>query len=254
LAIANFYGVASVRRPAWLRAGFRALAGRLLRDALEPHGGNRLLEVGCGAGGLLALHRRLGWTVAGVEPHAAAAAAARARDLEVHHGRLETAPPWPPFDVVLVSHVLEHVVDPLALLRQSAARLAPGGKVIVVTPNARALGLAWFGSAWFALDAPRHVMLFDAAALSRLAHAAGLRVGACTTRGDRSVLCASRHYLRTQGAVLPEDTAARSAAVAGSWNTPRRDRWFRLAAGAATDVAALIGHGEILVAELRHGA
>lgn len=250
LAIACFYGTHSVARPAWLRAGFRAVSGRLLRDALEPHGGNRLLEVGCGAGGLLALHRQLGWDVVGIEPHAAAVTAARARGLTVHEGTLADAPQWPPFDVMLLSHVLEHVTDPLALLRQTAARLTPDGKIVVVTPNARALGLAWFGSAWYALDAPRHVMLFDAGSLVRLAVAAGLRIGRMTTRGDRSVLCASRHYRHTQGAELPDEPAARSAAVARAWNTPRRDRLFRIAAGAATDIAALLGRGEVLIAEL----
>ena len=249
-AIAGFYGVGSGARPGWRRAVFRALSGRILRDALEPHGDNRLLDVGCGGGALLALHRRLGWTVAGVEPHPRAAARCRARGLPVHAGSLADAPDWGPFDVVLLSHVLEHVRDPLALLQQAAARLAVGGRIVVVTPNARALGLAWFGSAWFALEAPRHLMLFDSHTIRKLAADAGLRVGALSTRGDRGVLCASRQYARTQGAILPEDPEARAAAVARAWDTPRRDRGFRALVGVATGLAALVGRGETLVAEL----
>jgi 2-polyprenyl-3-methyl-5-hydroxy-6-metoxy-1,4-benzoquinol methylase len=250
LAIAWFYGVASAARPRWWRAALRPLSARVLSGVLEPYGGNRLLDVGCGAGAALELYQRLGWRVQGVEPDARAAARARARGLAVHAGTLFELPDAARFDVVLLSHVLEHVPDPTALLARAAGCLAPGGKIVVRTPNARAVGLALYGSCWFPLDAPRHLCLFDPYTIRRLAQRAGLRAARVATRADPQLLSESRHYARTQGHALPDDVAARAARLARAAQAPRPSHWVRDAFTPLALLAAAVGRGELLEAEL----
>jgi SAM-dependent methyltransferase len=117
----------------------------------------------------------LGWSVQGVEPDPAAADTARARGLSVATGTLEDAAfPAGRFDVVTLSHVIEHLRDPLGTLRECARVLAPGGRVIVVTPNAASDGARVFGSSWMAWDPPRHLVVFTPGSLERLMGAAGL--------------------------------------------------------------------------------
>jgi len=253
LAVAYFYGVDSVATPRLVRALFRALSGRLLHGLVEPHGGNRLLDVGCGGGSTLAVYQRLGWDARGIEPRSDAAARCRANGLPVHEGTVFDAPFGAQFDVVLLSHVIEHVLEPIAVLRRASEFLAPGGRMILLTPNARAIGFAVYRSCWFALDAPRHLFLFDPHTIRLLGRAAGLAVRRVSTPSTPQTLCESRHYAATQGQTLPEDLAQRAAIVAESWRRKPRYRLYRELVTPLAALAARGGRGDVLEAELTVG-
>ena len=144
----------------------------------RPHRG-RLLDVGCGAGDLLAALRAGGWNAQGVEPQALGAARARGEHgLDVLTGRFEDVRlPEGSFDAIVFSGVLEHLHDPVAALRRARALLAPGGLVAVLflpmldSPEARLLG-----PCWMALDLPRHLTHFEEATFTEMATKAGLEV------------------------------------------------------------------------------
>jgi 2-polyprenyl-3-methyl-5-hydroxy-6-metoxy-1,4-benzoquinol methylase len=141
--------------------------------------GGELLDVGCGAGAQLVAMRQLGWRVAGVDlDPRAVEMAKRLHDLDVRQGTLEQQR-FPPdrFDAVTVSHTIEHVHDPLGLVRECGRVLKPGGRLVVVTPNADSLGRKRLGPSWIGLQPPRHLYLFSCATLRRLAERAGLDVG-----------------------------------------------------------------------------
>jgi 2-polyprenyl-3-methyl-5-hydroxy-6-metoxy-1,4-benzoquinol methylase len=125
-----------------------------------PNG--RLLDVGCGNGTYLGLMKSLGWDVAGVEIDAKAAASTKSRlGVFVHNGTLEDGPfDEGSFDVITMTHVIEHVLDPVQFLRLGARFLKPGGQILIVTPNGRSLGRQLFKRDWYALDPPRHISLF----------------------------------------------------------------------------------------------
>lgn len=128
----------------------------------------RVLDVGCGAGEFLARARRCGWQAQGVEPDPQAVARCRSQGLDVIQGDIaalgDTASR---FDLITLSHVIEHVHDPRWVLQQCHRLLRPGGTLWLETPNLLARGHALFGPHWRGLETPRHLVLFNPASLQQ---------------------------------------------------------------------------------------
>ncbi|MPZ17076.1 MAG: methyltransferase domain-containing protein [Luteitalea sp.] len=187
---ADAFGYDGPEVRSWQRLAGHALGGLPLRRAacdfqvahLSALSGGRLLDVGCGRGDGLLLLRRLGWSAEGVDFDPSAVDAARTRGLEVRCGTVEAQRyAAASFDAIVLSHVIEHLFDPLQLLRECARILKPGGRLVVVTPNTASLFHARFGASWFHLDPPRHIMLFHAPPLRQVVEAAGLTIERLTT-------------------------------------------------------------------------
>jgi len=133
-----------------------------------------LLDVGCGGGDALMALRQFGWEVEGTDVDEASVRLARSRGLTVHQGDLSTLMLGQQnYDAVTMSHSIEHVFDPLDFLRRAFRLLKPGGTLVVITPNVNGLLHERHGSNWMMLDPPRHLILFTASALTRLAREAG---------------------------------------------------------------------------------
>ncbi len=108
--------------------------------ALPDNPRARILEIGCGAGrtGAYALEHGKCAGYYGVELCDSAAADARKQLTEVVVGDIEIVRlPWPPeyFDALILSEVLEHLVDPWSALRKLRTHLHPGAKVFASSPN-----------------------------------------------------------------------------------------------------------------------
>ncbi len=106
--------------------------------------GRSALDVGCGAGLLAEPLARMGAAVTGVdaapENIAAARAHAEGQGLAITYCAGELAAlPAATFDLIISMEVVEHVSDPSAFIGELAARLAPGGMMILSTPNRTAL-------------------------------------------------------------------------------------------------------------------
>ncbi|MEW6560287.1 MAG: class I SAM-dependent methyltransferase [Pseudomonadota bacterium] len=139
-----------------------------------PAGGGRLLDVGCGNGGFLALAQQAGWTVQGVDFDPEAERTARSRGLDVRVGGIEVLHgETVGFDVVTMSHVIEHVFQPLQTAQRVHALLKPGGVFWLDTPNIRSLGAKHYGVDWRGLETPRHLVLFNPHSLRSLLREAG---------------------------------------------------------------------------------
>ncbi len=141
-----------------------------------PRGGGRLLDVGCGNGGFLLLAKQAGWEVEGLDFDAAAVSTARSRGLDVHHGSIELLSDRNDcYDAITLSHVVEHVHEPVKLLLQLYALLKPGGMMWLETPNIGSLGATRFGRNWRGLEPPRHLAIFSVGSLEKSLYLAGFR-------------------------------------------------------------------------------
>lgn len=159
------------------RAGLDVLVHHL---SSLPRG--RLLDVGCGDGQIVEFMNGLGWQAEGVDFDPAAVAVARHKGLQVQAGKLQAlAFPANSFAAIVMSHFIEHVHEPLAILQECHRLLRPNGRLIILTPNVASWGHRRFARAWFALDPPRHLHLFTLASLQALVVRSGLTIHSATT-------------------------------------------------------------------------
>ena len=108
-----------------------------------PLEGKTALDVGCGAGLLAEPLARLGATVTGLDASpeliAVARAHAGAQHLTIDYRAGELAELEGHYDLITCMEVVEHVADPAAFVKDLRRRLAPGGLLIMSTPNATAM-------------------------------------------------------------------------------------------------------------------
>ena len=80
------------------------------------------------------------------------------------------------FDIVQMSHVLEHCIDPFAAIANAKQMLAKDGTLIIEVPNNAALGFSMFQAAWPWADIPRHLNFFTDTSLRLLLQSNGLMI------------------------------------------------------------------------------
>ncbi|HET7419438.1 MAG TPA: methyltransferase domain-containing protein [Candidatus Dormibacteraeota bacterium] len=121
-------------RPGWTSSGDQLEA--IVRSHVTPS--SRVLDLGCGRGGVVELIWRDVRFAAGIDPDAPSLASHRAAGMPVVRGVGETLPfVDSSFDLIVSLWVLEHLRDPAATLREVRRVLAPGGHFVFVTPNLR---------------------------------------------------------------------------------------------------------------------
>ena len=131
----------------------------------------RALDIGCGTGLLLERLVERGWQPWGLEPDAQAADAA-ARRLHLDTSSIlpvraeEAVLPSGNFDLITMSHVLEHLHEPLRVLEKAWRWLGPEGSMRIWVPNIASFESRAFGRRWFSLDVPRHLQHFAPRTLS----------------------------------------------------------------------------------------
>lgn len=151
--------------------------GKPLNPA-EIGAGRTVCDLGCGNGSDLRLFAEHGYRATGIDPDPKARAAAMTAG-EILAGTAEDLPAGlagRTFDVVLMSHVLEHCIDPTKAISNAASLLAPGGRLVVEVPNNAALGFSTFRAAWPWSDIPRHLNFFTDRSLEKLLRQRGLSV------------------------------------------------------------------------------
>jgi SAM-dependent methyltransferase len=142
---------------------------------LPPQG--LALEIGAGTGWMLGALRERGWHAVGTERTVDAAAVARSvSGAPMFVGEIDAIRPAPMLDLAIMFHVLEHLADPLAALRAIAARLRPGGALVLGLPNIASWQAGYAGRHWMHLDVPRHLCHFTPEAVELALKATGFRV------------------------------------------------------------------------------
>lgn len=134
----------------------------------------RLLDVGCGDGIFLERMAELGWNVLGCDFDVKAVRGCKQKGLVVELGGLEKFDGEQElFEVITMSHVIEHVYQPLKMMQKAMRLLKPGGILWCETPNANSAIHQRYGSYWRGLEAPRHVIIFTTESLKTLVKNAG---------------------------------------------------------------------------------
>ncbi len=96
----------------------------------------RLLDVGAGDGRFLISAKATGYQVTGTEVSRAGVDYARQRGVDIHLGQItDLHLPKVTFDLATIWHVLEHVPEPAAVLREVYGLLRPGGILVLAVPN-----------------------------------------------------------------------------------------------------------------------
>ena len=188
-----------------VRAIKQASGRELLAELARLRPGGRLLDLGCAMGFLLEAAEQAGFQGHGLDlnPEAIGIAKRRFGD-RVALGELgDAAFPGLRFDAISLIDVLEHVPDPAALLGRVRERLAPGGALAALLPNAASLTRRVMGSRWQHYT-PEHLFFWNPAALSRLLESSGFQLRGIRT-GIRKTYTAEYliAYAAVTGAWLP---------------------------------------------------
>ena len=147
-----------------------------------------LLDVGCATGALLSSLRdnRLHgcqWRVTGAEISPCAQYARDTRKLDVRDVPLENCNfPGASFDVVLASHLIEHLNDPKSFLAETYRILKNNGFCFITTPNISGFQAHLFGNSWRSAIFD-HLYLFSAHTLSIMLKDAGFKIESVKTWG-----------------------------------------------------------------------
>ena len=144
---------------------FLGVSSSLRSSVPGPH----ILDIGCAIGSLLSRLRDRGWETTGVEISGPQAGyGRRERNLDIRSLPLEENKfPQGSFDTVLASHLIEHLNDPAALIREVWRILKPGGSFFVTTPNIAGFQARLFRGRWRSAIFD-HLYLFSSKTLTRL--------------------------------------------------------------------------------------
>jgi SAM-dependent methyltransferase len=136
-----------------------------------------VLDFGCGVGGFLLKARSPARRVMGVELESRLYPHFQANGLDVFPS-VADLPPQQRFHLITAFHVLEHLEDPAAVLRQLSEKLFEQGKIFIEVPSSADALLTLYGSAPFSEFTywSCHLYLFNAVTLPLLARKAGLKV------------------------------------------------------------------------------
>ncbi|CAB1275124.1 sulfotransferase [Candidatus Nitrosacidococcus tergens] len=140
----------------------------------------KLLDVGCFEGQLLdEIKIKTPWQGFGLEanPKAVEAVSKKGHLVWQGHGSqaTEIIPKSHQFDVIFMGQAIEHMNNPVQVLRQLRLLLAPSGVLILSTPNLDSRQINWFGPTWAHWHAPYHRYIFSKKGLYALAKQVGLK-------------------------------------------------------------------------------
>jgi SAM-dependent methyltransferase len=171
--------------------------------------GGRWLDLGAGSGEFSFLARQIGADVAAVEPNEAYAAYCRTKlDLDIRTARLEDCDFQPgSFDMIRLSHVLEHMRDPVASLSTLRDWLAPGGVIYIEVPDIERDAANKLRGRLFHYG---HIYNFNPVTLRQVAAQAGL-VELPQTR-DRSAATCGAFFMAGEGGQVGDETLSQNAA------------------------------------------
>ena len=175
----------------------------IVRSFKKYRQNNRLLDVGCGAGTLLKAALKEDWQAEGIEVSSPSVEFLRKQNIKVFHGDLSAAQfPEGSFDVATAVEILEHIPEPINVLKEIYQVLRPGGLLWATTPHGKGASARLLGVRWTCVAPPEHLHLFSVKGIKKILAEAGFRNVRIATEGMNPFEII--HTLRN-GAVSPHE-------------------------------------------------
>lgn len=225
--------------------------------------GQRVLDIGCGSCLSLLELRAMGVDAWGVEADPNVRVIAEHCGLRVHIGSIHDNPfPDQSFDLIVLNQVIEHVPDPLALLKVVQSRLASGGRAILSFPNFASFQARRSGTRWINWHVPYHQHHFNRTSFARLAARAGYEVVSIRSitpnlwtqlqlRANREVPVEGQPSGTWSSAAVHQDDRPKFSARLKRALRARAARAITLAMGPINRILDMAGRGDSLLVELR---
>ncbi len=138
-----------------------------------------ILDIGCGTGAFLQTMKEADWNITGLEPDMVA----RNKAAELYNinpqepGKLFELPAGT-FNAITMWHVLEHVHELHAYIKQIEGLLVANGKLFIAVPNYTSKDADIYKEYWAAYDVPRHLYHFSPQSMEKLLSQHGLKLAA----------------------------------------------------------------------------
>lgn len=152
---------------------------------------DRILDVGCGNGSLLAQLSKIGFTnLTGVDPfinEEKEYGMVRIFKKDIYELEGE-------YNYIMLNHSFEHMTEPLRVLLRLHELLLPGKYLLIRTPLMNMYGWKTYGVNWFALDAPRHIFIHTLESIQMLTEKSGFIISKIIFDTDPIDVIMSQQY------------------------------------------------------------
>ncbi len=156
--------------------------------ALFPQG-SKILDIGCGGGWKLDLYKEFGWETYGFDISSEAVKIAKSKGHHVITEQVENISYHDNyFDAIQISHVIEHLPNPVFTIKKAFALLKKEGFLLLETPNQASFLAKVFKADFWQIDSPRHFCLFCKKSLLFLLRYCDFKIETITTNSFKTGL------------------------------------------------------------------
>lgn len=149
--------------------------------------GSKILDIGCGGGWKLDLYKEFGWETYGFDISSEAVETARAKGHNVITERVEHlfySDNY--FDAIQISHVIEHLPNPVFTIKKAFSLLKEEGMLLLETPNISSFFAKVFKTDFWQIDSPRHFQIFNIKSLTFLLNDCGFIIDKLITNNSKN--------------------------------------------------------------------
>ncbi len=181
----NFYNFIGSKTPFYNKLRIKILNSKIYKFWLMidgdisfflQQGTGNLLDIGCNEGRTLELYKNNGYKVQGIELNSIAAASARKKGFEVFCGQINNFDKKEEFDVVVLSNVLEHELNPNEMLWKVNSALKMNGEIWLSFPNRNSFFRQIFKKKWINWHMPFHISHFSKQIICKKLENCGFKV------------------------------------------------------------------------------
>lgn len=147
-----------------------------LNNFFDTTDNTTLLDIGCSTGWITSVAGEIGFKVKGIEANSHVAEYARTKyGIDVIEGYIEELDTKQKYNAFTMFHVLEHIADPRKMLTQINSLLEEKGKLLIVVPNSKSLGVSIFKRN-YNWNIPHHISFFNPITIKEILDQSGFRI------------------------------------------------------------------------------